>query len=127
MGMIPKKRDYVEHPLMSLRDEMNRLFDSFWRGDFLPERFGFTREWPKVDVTETDDSVIVCAEVPGLEAKDIDVAITGDVLTIKGFPPRWTSRRSRPSAGKGYARSRLASSKARRSRRSRSKANNPYS
>jgi len=84
MSMIPKKRDYMEHPLMSLRDEMNRLFDSFWRGDFLPERFGFTRGWPKVDVTETDDSIVVRAEVPGLEAKDVDVSITGDVLTIKG-------------------------------------------
>ncbi|KPL01466.1 MAG: hypothetical protein AMK75_04765 [Planctomycetes bacterium SM23_65] len=85
MSLIPwKRRESLEHPLASLRDEMNRLFDSFWRGEFLPERFGFAREFPKVDVTETEDEVIVRAEVPGLEAGDIDVSIQGDVLTMKG-------------------------------------------
>ena len=84
MGLIPWKKESLEHPLSSLRDEMNRLFDSFWRGEFLPERFGFTREFPKVEVTETDEEVIVRAEIPGLEAEDIDLSIQGDVLTIKG-------------------------------------------
>ncbi|HUW58841.1 MAG TPA: Hsp20/alpha crystallin family protein [Planctomycetota bacterium] len=85
MSLIPgKRKESLEHPLVSLRDEMNRLFDSFWRGDFLPERFSFSREFPSVEVTETDDEVIVRAEVPGLEAGDLDLSITGDVLTIKG-------------------------------------------
>jgi HSP20 family protein len=85
MNLVPwKKKESVEHPLASLRDEMNRLFDSFWRGDFLPERFTFARTFPSVEVSETDEEVVVRAEVPGLEAKDIDLSITGDTLVIKG-------------------------------------------
>jgi HSP20 family protein len=40
--------------------------------------------WPSVDMSETKDNFIVKAELPGLEAKDVDVSISGDVLTIKG-------------------------------------------
>jgi HSP20 family protein len=39
---------------------------------------------PRTDVTETKDSLTITAELPGLEAKDVDVAISGDMLTIKG-------------------------------------------
>jgi len=85
MNLVPwKKKDVMEHPLASLRDEMNRLFDGFWRGDFLPERFTFARTFPNVEVSETDEEVVVRAEVPGLEAKDIDLSISGDSLFIKG-------------------------------------------
>ena len=85
MGLIPwRRRESLEHPLVGLRDEMNRLFDSFWRGDFLPEQFPFAQNFPSVDVSETEDEIIVRAEVPGLEAEDLDLSITGDVLTIKG-------------------------------------------
>jgi HSP20 family protein len=79
-----KRKESLEHPLVTLRDEMNRLFDTFWRWDLLPEPFALGRAFPNVEVTETDTEVVVRAEVPGLEAKDIDLSITGDVLTIKG-------------------------------------------
>jgi HSP20 family protein len=39
---------------------------------------------PHANVTETKDTLTVTAELPGLEAKDVDVAISGDMLTIKG-------------------------------------------
>jgi HSP20 family protein len=37
-----------------------------------------------VDVSESDGTVMVKAELPGMEAKDIDVDVTGDVLTLRG-------------------------------------------
>ena len=84
-GLIPwKKKGSTEHPVSALRDEMNRLFDNFWSGDFLPEKFSFARAFPSVDVSETDDAVVVRAEVPGLEAKDIDLSVMGNTLTIRG-------------------------------------------
>jgi HSP20 family protein len=84
-GLIPwRKKESSEHPAASLRDEMNRLFDAFWSGEFLPEKFPFARTFPSVDVTETDDAVVVKAEVPGLEAGDIDLSVLGDTLTIRG-------------------------------------------
>ena len=39
---------------------------------------------PRVDVSETKDKIAVKAEVPGMEAKDIEVALSGNKLTIKG-------------------------------------------
>ncbi len=45
----------------------------------------FTEEWfPSVDISETEDKLLIKAELPGLEAKDVNVSISGDLLTIKG-------------------------------------------
>ncbi|RJR41740.1 MAG: Hsp20/alpha crystallin family protein [Deltaproteobacteria bacterium] len=67
-----------------LRREMDRLWDDF----FGPGRKALRpmeMEWaPAVDVSETADLVVIKAEVPGMEAKDIDISLAADVLTIKG-------------------------------------------
>jgi HSP20 family protein len=67
-----------------LRNEMERLYDRFF--DLRPfRRFTEEGEWmPTVDVSETAKEIIVNAEIPGVEAEDIDVNLVGDVLTIKG-------------------------------------------
>lgn len=67
-----------------LRREMDRLWDEY----FGPSRRAFQpleEAWmPVVDVSETTDKITVKAEVPGMDAKDIDISIVGDTLTIKG-------------------------------------------
>lgn len=67
----------------TLRREMDRVLERFFG-----EPSGVERPsgmWtPRTDVTETKDSMTITAELPGLEAKDVDVAISGDMLTIKG-------------------------------------------
>jgi HSP20 family protein len=69
--------------LVSLRDAMDRLFeDSFVRMRGLPAVFG--TEPLALDIYETADSVVVKSGVPGVKPEDIDITITGDVLTIKG-------------------------------------------
>jgi len=70
--------------LLSLTDELDRFFHEGWRGlqdkDFLPERV-----WsPAVDLYETDDSLIVKAELPGLDKKDIKLTLSDGLLTIAG-------------------------------------------
>jgi HSP20 family protein len=61
-------------------DKMWNRFFGEWPG---PE--SFRGEWaPSLDVSETKDNVVVKAEVPGMEPKDIDISLTNDVLTIKG-------------------------------------------
>ena len=66
------------------RDEMDRLF-----GDFM-ERFPVRRDledrlWdPDIDIHETDNEVVLEAEVPGMEQSDINVTIRDNVLTLKG-------------------------------------------
>jgi len=70
--------------LFHFRDEMDRLFDEYM------ERFPARREigermWsPDVDVHETGNDVVVEAEIPGLDQKDITVSIKDNVLTLKG-------------------------------------------
>jgi HSP20 family protein len=69
--------------MTSLRHEMDRLFDRFFepRG----EDFELVGEWaPKVDVKENKDSVVVKAEIPGVDQKDLSVALQDQVLTISG-------------------------------------------
>ena len=65
-----------------LRSEMDRLWDDY----FGPGRRAFKAEsWvPSVDVSETDDKIVVKAEIPGMDSKDIDISLSGDILTIKG-------------------------------------------
>ncbi len=71
--------------LLSIRDEVNRLFDNFFTG--VPERRRglLEGEWaPSVDIAETDNDVVVTAELPGVKQDDVDITITDDVLILKG-------------------------------------------
>lgn len=72
----------------SLQQEMNRLFDEFRHtiGFSRPSRWldTFTEHHAKVDVKETDKDIVVTAEVPGVEMKDIDITLTSNGLVIKG-------------------------------------------
>ena len=67
-----------------MRKEMDRLWDSFFEGR--PSRR--TREegeWlPSLDVSETKSDLVVKAELPGIDPKDIDISLNEGVLTIKG-------------------------------------------
>ena len=70
--------------LSQMRREMDRIFDRF--SEAWPFRgFSETGRWmPSVDVSETDKEVIVRAELPGMDPKEIDISLSGNVLTIKG-------------------------------------------
>jgi len=71
--------------MMSLRNAMDRLLeDSFIR----PSRF-----WPELgngelpldlDIYQTDKEVVVKAAIPGVKPEEVDISLTGDILTIKG-------------------------------------------
>jgi HSP20 family protein len=71
-------------PMMPLRREMSRLFDDFFRGWDMPAAFNGAALTPHVDVKESDKEITVTAELPGVAEKDIEVSISGDVLTLKG-------------------------------------------
>ena len=69
--------------LGSIRSEMDRLWNKFL-GE-TPFARSFTEEWsPSVDISETKDKLVIKAELPGLDTKDVNVSISGDLLTIKG-------------------------------------------
>lgn len=65
-------------------DEMRRMMEDFWMAPF--EEMGrwsqtFT---PRVDVKEEDNHVVISAELPGIDQKDIDVTVTRDSVRIAG-------------------------------------------
>ena len=70
-------------PLGRFRDEMNDLFGRFL-GDFGPMELSGGAWWPALDISEHDDKFTVGAELPGVESKDIDISVQGDVLTLSG-------------------------------------------
>ena len=70
--------------LNTLRKELDRLFDRIWEGG-VPESTMPLGEWvPSVDLSELPDAVIVKAEVPGIDPKDIHVTLNEQLLTISG-------------------------------------------
>lgn len=74
-------------------DEMERLMDEYfprgwlrrWEWPAFPE---FSRRMelrlPKVDIIDRDAEVVLKAEIPGVDKKDLDVSVTGNTVTIKG-------------------------------------------
>ena len=75
---------YREDPLgLSLfQNRMNRLFESFFGED--DRSLGEVTLWPTLDLIETPETLQVKAELPGIEPKDLDISIVGNMLTIKG-------------------------------------------
>ncbi len=82
------------HELRRLADDVNRLWTSpFYTG----AGWSTPAMWPSVDVHETDQEVVVSAELPGVEPQDVDVTIHPDHLVIKG-----ETRRQREMDERGY-------------------------
>ena len=64
-----------------IRKEMDRVWDSFLEGRPM-RRAG---EWlPSIDVSETKSDLVIKAELPGMDPKDIDISLSNGFLTIKG-------------------------------------------
>lgn len=72
-----------------LQRQMDRLTDQLW-GEYREPRAGV---YPLMNVTEDKDHYYVRAELPGVNAKDLDISVTGNSLTIAG-------ERKIPSEGK---------------------------
>ena len=76
---------------------MDRLFDRFGSGFGFPSlrrMFDMEPSWrpassfsfsaPAIDISEDDKAYKISAELPGIDAKDIDVSVSGDTLVLKG-------------------------------------------
>lgn len=76
-----------EDALQSLQRGISHLFDDFARrmqfnGEWLP--FGGGNFTPRVDISEDEQAVRVVADIPGMAEQDIDVSLSGNLLTLKG-------------------------------------------
>ena len=79
-GLIVWKNQEIR----KMRKDMDRLFDRIWEefsGPLIPRP---AREIPFIDLSETEENLIIKAEVPGINPEDLDISIADDTLTIRG-------------------------------------------
>lgn len=92
-------------------EEMDRMFDDYFsRGWLHPFSFKwpshhklaapFEGKTPHVDLIEHDDEIIIKAELPGVEKKDLDISLTSTMVSIKGT----TSHEEKEEKGDYYRR-----------------------
>ena len=77
-ALIPPREGFQE-----LREEVDRLLGRFWED----EKRDFPRigEWkPLLDMKEDKDRIVVTAEIPGIDPKDIRVEVRDDMLILEG-------------------------------------------
>jgi len=100
----------VKHALSPF-EEMDRMFDDYFsRGWLSPFRFEwpshrklaapFEGKTPHVDLIENEDEVVIKAEMPGVDKKDLDISLTANTVTIKGA----TSHEEKEEKGDYYRR-----------------------
>ena len=71
--------------MMTLREAMDRLFDDAFTRPFSIMREGGSN-WssPALDMYQTDNDIVVKAALPGIKADEVQINVTGDILTIRG-------------------------------------------
>jgi HSP20 family protein len=103
----PQTPTVVPEIWRSFRSDMDRLFDRVARGfglPSLPSMADFEPPWrsvglsaPPIDLSEDDKAYKISAELPGLDAKDVEVSVSGDRLVLKG-----EKRQEREEKNKNY-------------------------
>ena len=69
--------------MMTLREAMDRLFDDAFTHP-LSIRDGWSMASPAIDMYQTENDVVVKASLPGIKAEDVQINVSGDILTLKG-------------------------------------------
>lgn len=74
------------HPMTALRSQMDQIFENFFDDWGLPQ-WGLSapseRLFPRIDMSEDDKNVVVAADLPGVDEKNIDLSLDNGVLTVK--------------------------------------------
>ena len=68
--------------MMTLREAMDRLFDDAFTRPVNLRDGGWSS--PAIDMYQTDDEVVVRAALPGFKADEVQINVTGEVLTLRG-------------------------------------------
>lgn len=71
-------------PMSLLQQEMNNFFDQVFGGPMALEAPFGGINFPAVSITENDDCVLVTAEMPGIDADDLNIRVDNDILTLSG-------------------------------------------
>ncbi len=84
--IVPRRRSapLVRWPVAPANGGLEQLLDDVWRGFGSAPSGELADFTPQVDIAETEAEYRVTAELPGLEEKEFDVSLDGDLLTLKG-------------------------------------------
>lgn len=74
----------IWRPLQEIKKEMDRIFQEVLGRSWLTEKFEGVEWIPPIDVSETDNEVIVKVDVPGVNPEDMEISLADNVLIIKG-------------------------------------------
>ncbi len=94
MGRIVEVVPYRSGLLDSFFDRFESLFEDLTMPSLLEERDVWE---PAFDIIENEKEYVVTAELPGVDPEDIDITISGGILTIRG-----EKRREEEERGEGY-------------------------
>jgi HSP20 family protein len=88
-GQRQERSMAVRQPYRSDLEDWVQRWDDFFNRPFLPTARQFfpstAGEWsPSIDVMEKNDRYVIKAELPGVKEEDVEVSLTGDILTISG-------------------------------------------
>ncbi|HEY3476094.1 MAG TPA: Hsp20/alpha crystallin family protein [Anaerolineales bacterium] len=79
--------------MMTLREAMDRLFDDAFTRPINLREGGWSS--PAVDMYQTDDEVVVRVALPGFKADEVQINVTGDVLSLRGEMKQQEERKER--------------------------------
>jgi HSP20 family protein len=70
--------------LVSIQDELNRLFGRTFAGSEPTRPSGAGAWMPSMDVYETEDRIVATLELPGIEPGDVEVSVEDSTLSVSG-------------------------------------------
>jgi HSP20 family protein len=93
-------------PLLSLQQEMNRLFEDAFQGFEAPTLWGGRSGsmWPQIEVEDAGGEYRISAELPGMDEKDVEVLFQDGVLILRGEKRSETEDRNRAFSERVYGR-----------------------
>ena len=92
-------------PLFAIQGELNRIFDEYWRPiaaagaaarPVSPAETDTGGWMPAIDLSETDNEIVLRVDLPGVDPGQVELSVSGDVLNISGNPTAPTGDEGRP-------------------------------
>ena len=90
---ISKNSSNEQHDFLTairdLEQKVENMFQGLWQNSFNHEKipdlfsYGLSTSMPKMDVIDRDKEILVKAELPGIDKKDLDISITSNQLVIR--------------------------------------------
>lgn len=89
---LAKREHGRDLPLSRFQDEVDRLFERAWHdfGRFgqepwsIPSALSEFSDWPAVDTAENEKNYALRVDVPGIDPKDVELEVSGNLLTVRG-------------------------------------------